>query len=156
MSQPFNQHPFLLSPAQVAVALDTSIDHGLDAAQVARKQQENPPNELLVQGSIAWHTILIRQLCNAMIIVSLVFLCSRTRTIPSEPSVMLTLAFIRFSSLLRLSALPFQIGLKGAFCRSSSASMFLLALSRNIGLKRKWTRFEPFPRPLQRCFEMVK
>ncbi|PSS05140.1 potassium/sodium efflux P-type ATPase [Coniella lustricola] len=72
MSQQLDQHPFLLSPEQVAASLDTSIERGLDNAQVARKQQENPRNELLVQGSIAWHKILLRQLCNAMVLVLLV------------------------------------------------------------------------------------
>ncbi|KAF3767192.1 ATPase activity protein [Cryphonectria parasitica EP155] len=72
MSGQFARHPFLLPAAEVIAALETSIDHGLSSTQVAHRQQEYPRNELIVEGAIAWHTIFIKQLCNAMILVLIV------------------------------------------------------------------------------------
>lgn len=73
MSAHFDRHPFLLPPADVAAALSTNIEHGLSSVQVAHLQQKYPRNELAMGETIAWHTILIKQICNAMILVSLAF-----------------------------------------------------------------------------------
>ncbi|KAK1759172.1 calcium-transporting ATPase 3 [Echria macrotheca] len=69
MAAEFPKHPFLLSPDEVAQALGTDVDKGLTSAQVADLQKKYPPNELDVGGTIAWYTIFIRQLCNAMVLV---------------------------------------------------------------------------------------
>jgi len=71
MSGEFPKHPFLLDIPEVVQALGTDIDKGLSEAQVAQLQQKYPPNELDVGGSVAWYTIFIRQLFNAMILVLL-------------------------------------------------------------------------------------
>ncbi|AEO55522.1 ATPase, P-type cation-transporter [Thermothelomyces thermophilus ATCC 42464] len=69
MAAEFPKHPFLLSVREVEQALGTNVDNGLSSSKAAELQQKYPPNELDVGGSIAWYTIFIRQLCNAMILV---------------------------------------------------------------------------------------
>lgn len=69
MAGQFDRHPFLLAPNDVAVALKTDVDKGLNSAQVAQLQQEYPRNELDIGGAIPWYTIFIKQLFNAMILV---------------------------------------------------------------------------------------
>ncbi|KAK4644080.1 potassium/sodium eff [Podospora bellae-mahoneyi] len=69
MAGEFPKHPFLLTPEETAQALGTDIDKGLTSAQVKELQSKYPTNELDVGGSIAWYTIFIRQLANAMILV---------------------------------------------------------------------------------------
>ncbi|KAL2267417.1 hypothetical protein VTJ83DRAFT_4694 [Remersonia thermophila] len=69
MAAEFPKHPFLLSIPEVEKATGTNVDKGLTSGQVAELQSKYPPNELDVGGSVAWYTIFIRQLCNAMILV---------------------------------------------------------------------------------------
>ncbi|KAL2260651.1 hypothetical protein VTK26DRAFT_5274 [Humicola hyalothermophila] len=69
MAAEFPKHPFLLSVREVEQALGTNVDKGLSSSQVTELQSKYPPNELDVGAGIAWYTILIRQLCNAMILV---------------------------------------------------------------------------------------
>lgn len=69
MAAEFPRHPFLLSVREVEQAAGTNVDSGLTSSRAAELQQTYPPNELDVGGSIAWYTIFIRQLCNAMILV---------------------------------------------------------------------------------------
>lgn len=80
MTAQFEKHPFLLPSADVAAALKTDIDNGLTSAQVAKLQNAYPSNELDIQGSISWHSILAKQLFNAMI------LGKCTRTCVQEPA----------------------------------------------------------------------
>lgn len=65
----FPKHPFLLSGQEVEQALETSVEDGLSSSQVPQRQQKYGPNELDIGGAIAWYTIFIRQLCNAMVLV---------------------------------------------------------------------------------------
>ena len=65
----FPKHPFLLSAQEVEQSLETNVDNGLSSAQVPQLQQKYGPNELEIGGAIAWYTILIRQLANAMVLV---------------------------------------------------------------------------------------
>ncbi|KAH8882599.1 potassium/sodium efflux P-type ATPase [Thozetella sp. PMI_491] len=69
MAATFPKHPFLLPSQEVADILETHLDKGLSSAQVAQLSQKYPSNELQVAGAISWHTIFIRQLFNAMILV---------------------------------------------------------------------------------------
>lgn len=69
MAGEFPKHPFLLPIEEVAQCLGTDVDKGLNGSQVTELQAKYPKNELDVGGSIPWYTILIRQLCNAMILV---------------------------------------------------------------------------------------
>ncbi len=70
MAASFPRHPFLLSAQEVAESLETHLDRGLSVNQVTQASQKYPPNELQVSGAISWHTIFIRQLFNAMVLVS--------------------------------------------------------------------------------------
>ncbi|KAK0620952.1 hypothetical protein B0T14DRAFT_497374 [Immersiella caudata] len=69
MAAETRKHPFLLRPEEVAEDIGTDLDKGLTSAQVAEAQSKYPPNELDIGSGIAWYTIFIRQLCNAMILV---------------------------------------------------------------------------------------
>jgi len=69
MAAETRKHPFLLPIEELAEALNTDVDRGLTSAQVAEAHQKYPPNELDIGSGIAWYTIFIRQLCNAMILV---------------------------------------------------------------------------------------
>ena len=82
MAAEFPRHPFLLSVREVEQAAGTDVDKGLTTSRAAELQQQFPPNELDVGGSIAWYTIFIRQLCNAMILVGL----SLSRSLSLPPS----------------------------------------------------------------------
>ncbi|PMD30201.1 potassium/sodium eff [Hyaloscypha variabilis F] len=64
-----DRHPFLLSVEDVAQQLETNIHTGLSARQVVELHNEFPPNELDSRGGTSWHTILIKQISNAMILV---------------------------------------------------------------------------------------
>lgn len=69
MAAETRKHPFLLTADEVAEDVKTDLDKGLTSAQVAEAQKKYPPNELDIGSGIAWYTIFIRQLCNAMILV---------------------------------------------------------------------------------------
>ena len=64
------RHPFLLSVEDVVREMFTNIETGLTARKVAELQKECPPNELEDEGGTVWHKILLKQICNAMILVS--------------------------------------------------------------------------------------
>ncbi|CAK7233630.1 potassium/sodium eff [Sporothrix curviconia] len=70
----FTQHPFLLSVQDVAAQLETDVDKGLTAVQVKQRQEQYGRNELEVHEPTPWYSILIKQFCNAMIIVLFIIL----------------------------------------------------------------------------------
>ena len=84
MAAEFQKHPFLQSVQEVADTLATHVDTGLSSAQVQELSQKYPPNELDVGGAIPWYTIFIRQLFNAMILVTFSFLCFISEIISSS------------------------------------------------------------------------
>jgi hypothetical protein len=66
------KHPFLLSVEEVARQMGTNVGSGLTARKIAELQKECPPNELEDRGGTVWHSILLKQLCNAMILVCMI------------------------------------------------------------------------------------
>lgn len=66
----FACHPFLLPAEDVARQLGTNIETGLTTGKVAELQKKYPPNELQAVSGAVWHKILLRQICNAMVLVS--------------------------------------------------------------------------------------
>lgn len=74
-----DQHPFLLSIKNVAKQYDTNIETGLTTAQVTQLQKTHPPNELESGDVTPWHAILIKQISNAMILVSTPWSTSSSR-----------------------------------------------------------------------------
>lgn len=69
-----NRHPFILSSKDVAAQLETNIETGLTARKVSELQTKFSKNVLNGGGGVAWHTILIKQISNAMILVRLAIL----------------------------------------------------------------------------------
>lgn len=63
-------HPFLLHVKDVAQQLGTHLETGLSKRQVVDLQKDHPANELENGEGIAWYKILIKQMSNAMILVS--------------------------------------------------------------------------------------
>lgn len=70
MAGQFDRHAFLLPIPEVVKAVNTDVDKGLTTEQVTELQQQYPKNELDVGGAIPWYTIFLKQLFNAMILVS--------------------------------------------------------------------------------------
>ncbi|KAL5321485.1 hypothetical protein ACEPPN_009443 [Leptodophora sp. 'Broadleaf-Isolate-01'] len=64
-----DRHPFLLTIEETARQLNTNIESGLTASQVAEIQKTHPPNELDTGGGTVWYKILGKQISNAMILV---------------------------------------------------------------------------------------
>jgi len=64
-----DRHPFLLTVEETARQLNTNIETGLTARQVAEIQKTYPPNELDTGGGTPWYKILGKQISNAMILV---------------------------------------------------------------------------------------
>lgn len=69
--QTTDRHPFLLSVQDVAQQLGTNIETGLSKRHVAELQKDHSRNELEGGQGIAWYKILIKQISNAMILVSI-------------------------------------------------------------------------------------
>jgi P-type Na+/K+ transporter len=65
-----DRHPFLLPIGNVAQQLGTNIETGLSARQVTQLRNDFPPNELVGGGGVSWYKILVKQISNAMILVS--------------------------------------------------------------------------------------
>lgn len=75
-----DRHPFLLDVDDVVKQLGTNLETGLSSRRVAELKKQYPPNELDDGGGVAWTSILLKQVSNAMILVSL--LTRITATLP--------------------------------------------------------------------------
>ena len=69
-AQIYTKQPFLLSVEEVLHYLDTKQDVGLSSARVQQYQQKYGENKLRGDGGVKWHTLLIKQISNAMMLVS--------------------------------------------------------------------------------------
>ena len=68
--QNYSKQPFLLPVDDVYQHLQTSIDSGLSDSQVKQYQEKYGPNKLDGDGGIPWYALLMKQIANAMILVS--------------------------------------------------------------------------------------
>ena len=67
--QLYLRHPFLLSIDQIVEQLGTNVETGLSRLKAQQSQHDYGPNKLKGEGNIHWHTILAKQISNAMILV---------------------------------------------------------------------------------------
>ena len=143
----FTQHPFLLSAEETARTLQTDMDKGLTTAQINELQQKYPKNEFDVGKTIAWYSILTKQILNAMIIVGDHKVAEYTP--PAD-------CFTRFSCLPWRSVLASVTTLKVVYWHSSFFSMLRLGSGRSIVLRSAWTPYALSRRPVPWYFEMAK
>ena len=68
-AQSFRREPFLLSAEEISNYLETNVDSGLRSAQIERYRQKYGENKLEGEGGVHWHTLLLKQISNAMILV---------------------------------------------------------------------------------------
>jgi P-type Na+/K+ transporter len=69
-AQKYTKQPFLLSIDEILHHLDTNQDVGLSSTQVQQYQQKYGQNEIEGEGGVKWYSLLIKQVSNAMILVS--------------------------------------------------------------------------------------
>lgn len=67
----FTSHPFKLSIEEVAAQLNTSTETGLTKAAAAEALKSHGENKLHGDGGVKWTTVLLKQVSNAMILVSI-------------------------------------------------------------------------------------
>lgn len=68
--QEYFRHPFLTTTNDLFTHLETNSERGLDKLKAQQGQQRYGPNKLSGDGSVQWHKVLIKQISNAMILVS--------------------------------------------------------------------------------------
>ena len=105
-----DRHPFLLTVEETARQLNTNIETGLTARQVAEIQKTYPPNELDTGGGTPWYKILGKQISNAMILVSSTYIKLFINLLCSA---LLTLC--RFLYLPWVSVMELEILLKAVY-----------------------------------------
>jgi P-type Na+/K+ transporter len=68
--QNYSKQPFLLEVEQLVKELQTNLETGLSASQVRQYQEKYGGNKLDGDGGIPWYALLMKQIANAMILVS--------------------------------------------------------------------------------------
>lgn len=68
--QIYAEQPFLLGPDEILFHLQSNAESGLRSSQVEQYQQKYGPNKLRGQEGVSWYSILLKQIANAMILVS--------------------------------------------------------------------------------------
>ena len=74
-SQEFSAQPAFSSVEDVVSQLNTNVENGLGPWAVQNAQRDYGPNRLEGEGSVKWYSVLFKQICNAMILVSLIRTC---------------------------------------------------------------------------------
>lgn len=69
-AQNYSKQPFLLSVDDIIQDLQTNTDSGLSTSQVKQYQEKYGGNKLDGDGGIPWYAVLMKQIANAMILVS--------------------------------------------------------------------------------------
>lgn len=68
--QNYTRQPFLLPVDDILKQLETNIETGLTSAQVKQYQERYGVNKLDGDGGVPWYALLMKQIANAMILVS--------------------------------------------------------------------------------------
>ncbi len=69
-SPEYSKHPFTSPSKDILDHLKTNDQTGLDHAQVQEAQRTYGPNKLEGEGAVQWYRVLLKQVSNAMILVS--------------------------------------------------------------------------------------
>ena len=69
-AQNYTEQPFLLPVNEVVQYLETNQDAGLSSARVQQYQQKYGENKLEGEGAVKWYSLLVKQVSNAMVLVS--------------------------------------------------------------------------------------
>lgn len=70
IKQEYEKHPFQLSVDKVASELGVNIETGLTSPQIEQLRKKYGENKLMGQGGVKWYAVLLKQIANAMILVS--------------------------------------------------------------------------------------
>ena len=68
--QNYSKQPFLLSVDEILSHLETKKESGLNSSQVQQNRQKYGDNKLDGEGEVSWYSILLKQVSNAMVLVS--------------------------------------------------------------------------------------
>lgn len=68
--QQYEHHPFQLSLDQIVLQLQTHLEFGLSWAQANDLQSRYGENKLAGEGAVRWYSVLLKQISNAMILVT--------------------------------------------------------------------------------------
>ncbi|KAL8770141.1 MAG: hypothetical protein Q9194_005248 [Teloschistes cf. exilis] len=68
-AQEYPKHPFISTARDILDQLQTNDEVGLDRSTVQEAQEKYGPNKLEGEGVVQWHTVLVKQISNAMILV---------------------------------------------------------------------------------------
>ena len=69
VKQEYPQHPFLLAVDHIAKLLETNIETGSSKGNAGVLSTKYGENKLEGEGGVEWHSVLLRQISNAMILV---------------------------------------------------------------------------------------
>lgn len=68
-TQEYLKHPFSLPSIDILDQLQADDETGLDRLNAQEAQSRYGPNKLEGEGGVQWHTVLLKQISNAMILV---------------------------------------------------------------------------------------
>ena len=79
----YPEQPFLLSVDELVHYLQTNQDAGLSNARVQQYREKYGENKLKGEGAVKWYSLLIKQISNAMVLVSSLY----AHRSPPQPNV---------------------------------------------------------------------
>lgn len=82
-AQQYERHPFQLSIAQLSESLQTHIESGLGVQQAEEYRTRYGENKLAGDAGVKWYEVFLKQISNAMILVSV---CVRPRHTVTDSS----------------------------------------------------------------------
>ena len=72
-AQQYGKHPFREPVEEIKTVLGTDTESGLSRARISELQKQYGENKLAGQGGVKWYAVLLKQISNAMILVSFEF-----------------------------------------------------------------------------------